>query len=121
MTQRIIVERMTTATATAESIPEPTAPPTATATATVAATAAALPQALIVRWNATASAVRTRVTAALARLRVALDLPSGTEVAALAARLDALDARLTALAEAEPADTGGDDDDRRRRGRSRRG
>lgn len=119
MTQRIIVDRMTTATATAESIPEPTAPPTATAT--VAATAAALPQALIVRWNATASAVRTRVTAALARLRVALDLPSGTEVAALAARLDALDARLTALAEAEPADTGGDDDDRRRRGRSRRG
>ena len=76
----------------------------------------AFPQALTIRWNATTEAVRTRASALLARLRAALDLPSATEVAALAARLDALDARLAALAEAE----GDDDDERRRRGRGRR-
>ncbi|MBK7196471.1 MAG: hypothetical protein IPH80_28670 [Myxococcales bacterium] len=96
---------MTTTTAT-DAVPPPAAaiPPVA------------FPQALTIRWNATTEAVRTRASALLARLRAALDLPSATEVAALAARLDALDARLAALAEAE----GDDDDERRRRGRGRR-
>ena len=92
-------------TTTTDAIPTPTAtiPPVA------------LPQALTLRWNATTAAVRTRAGALLARLRAALDLPAATEVAALAARLDAIDARLAALAEAE-----GDDDDERRRRRGRR-
>ncbi|MBK9031710.1 MAG: hypothetical protein IPL61_10365 [Myxococcales bacterium] len=93
---------MTTTTATAEPAPS-----------------AQIPHAIAVRWTATTTAVRSRVAATLARLRAALDLPSATEVAALVARLDAIDARLAALAESEAANDD-EDSEPRRRGRARR-
>lgn len=55
------------------------------------------PSPILVKFNATTVAVREAVDRALARVRVALDLPSRTELAALSARLDAIDARLLAL------------------------
>ncbi|MEZ4404306.1 MAG: hypothetical protein R3B06_30075 [Kofleriaceae bacterium] len=96
----------------------------AAATATVPSEVDAAPagpasaSALAVRFHATTDAIRRGVTDALARLRVALDLPSRTEVLALATRLEAIEARLATLAEPEAEAEAGDD---RRRGRGRRG
>ena len=91
---------MTTTTATA------TPDPTAQATDAI--------RTLTLRLGATTDKLKTQFGEALARLRIALDLPSRTELVALAARLDAIEAQLAALAEDDS-----EDDDKRRRTRRR--
>lgn len=63
--------------------------------------ATALHRAITIQAHAATDAVRGAWERLLERMRVAFDVPSRTELAALTARLDALDARLAALAEAE--------------------
>lgn len=94
LTRRVIVASMTTA--STAPIDETTPPATA------------LHRAIAIQLDATTDAVRAAWDRVLARVRTALDLPTRGELAALSARLDALDARLAALAEAEADDDGKD-------------
>lgn len=96
--------------ATATEIPSEAAPTPVTA----------LHRAFTVQVNATTDAVRQALERVLVRVRTALDLPSRGELATLSARLDAIDARLAALAEGE-ADGADDKDDDAQRRRRRKG
>lgn len=93
---------MSTATATAEASPaaEPTPAPTAQAAV----------RRLTDRLGLATAFLAGHLGRTAARVRVALDLPSRAELAAVNARLEAVEAQLA-------ADDDGDDDRRRRRRR----